>query len=677
MRIAFTHNLQKKGGEEEAEFDSPETVVAITRALESLGHDVVPVDVDMSVTRLISLLEGARPDLILNTAEGWRGAFREALFPALFETLGLPFVGPDAHACALALDKHATKALVAELGVPMAPSVFVQRHVPADLSKLELPVIVKPNFEGSSKGIEDSSVVTDRADLEPRVAEALARYPDGVLVEELIPGVDIVVPFIAGLGPDGGALTPATYRFSEEARATSRHGLYGYELKNHSAAAVDVVPAALDAAQARDARAWTRAIAAQLGLHDMARIDFRLTPEGQLLFIEAEPLPSLELGASPHVSAALAGATTTAAVLEAILKASCARQGLAYKGSGKAARSRSYKVGLVYNLKRVKPKKDGENDAEAEFDAPETIDAIAGAIEGLGHTVVRLEADRTLLNRIGHAGVDVVFNIAEGVRGRGREALVPAILELLDIPYTGSDPATLALTLDKALAKRLVREAGVRTPDFVVMTAVKQKLPPNMTFPLVVKPVAEGSSKGVLKTSVVRDDAELRALVTEILARYDQGALVEEFLPGREFTVGILGGTGQKPRVLPPMEIVFNASAGENPVYTFEHKQDFTPQVTYQVPAHTTRELADDLARAARLAWDALGCRDVSRMDLRLDHEGRVSFIECNPLPGLTPDWSDLCLIAKGAGLGYQELIAEILAPAVRRLERRLGRKGR
>lgn len=676
MRIAFTHNLQKKGGEEEAEFDSPETVAAITRALESLGHEVVPVDVDMSVTRLIALLEGARPDLILNTAEGWRGAFRQALFPAIFETLGIPFVGPDAHACALSLDKHATKALVAELGVPLAPSVLVQRHAPRDLSKLRLPVIVKPNFEGSSKGIDDRSVVSEQADLGPRVAEALARYPDGVLVEEFIAGVDVVVPFIAGLGPDGGVLTPATYRFSDEARGYSKHGLYGYELKHQASAAVDVVPAELTATQAADVRAWTRAITATLGLHDMGRLDFRLSSDGELVFIEAEPLPSLELGASPHVSAALAGATTTAAVLEAILKASCARQGLAYK-PGKKARSRSYTVGLVYNLKRVKPRKDGEDDGEAEFDAPETIDAIAGAIESFGHQVVRLEADRSLLNRIGHAGVDVVFNIAEGVRGRGREALVPAILELLDIPYTGSDPATLALTLDKALAKRLVREAGVRTPDYVVMTSVKQKLPSNMVFPLVVKPVAEGSSKGVLKSSVVRDDAEFRALVTELLARYDQGALVEEFLPGREFTVGILGGSGNKPRVLPAMEIVFHPAAGENPVYTFEHKQEFTSQVTYQVPAHTTPQLADELARTARLAWEALGCRDVSRMDLRLDREGRVSFIECNPLPGLTPDWSDLCLIAKGAGIGYQELIGEILAPALRRLERRRGRRGR
>jgi len=182
-----------------------------------------------------------------------------------------------------------------------------------------------------------------------------------------------------------------------------------------------------------------------------------------------------------------------------------------------------------------------------------------------------------------------------------------------------------------------------------------------------VKPVAEGSSKGVVATSVVHDDAALRAIVGDIVHRYNQGALVEGFLPGREFTIGMLGEA--RPRILPPMEIVFQAKAGPNPVYTFQHKQDMGDEVVYQVPAQVDEALYEDIVTLAKNAWEALGCRDVARIDVRLDAQGRACFIECNPLPGLTPDWSDLCMIAKAADMTYDGLIAEIMAPALRRFE--------
>lgn len=321
------------------------------------------------------------------------------------------------------------------------------------------------------------------------------------------------------------------------------------------------------------------------------------------------------------------------------------------------------RVGLAFNLKRQATS--GGDDAEAEYDSPKTIAALRGAIESMGHEVIELEATAELLSILPGIDVDVVFNIAEGLKGRNREAQVPAMLELLGIAYTGSDPAALSLTLDKALAKRLVRQAGLLTPDFILMTRGDEPLPAGMTFPLIVKPNTEGSSKGVSASSVVRDEAALREQVKRLTQRYNQGALVEAFLPGREFTVALLGELA--PRVLPLMEIVFSESAGELPVYSYEHKQETDMSVRYEVPARVDAQLGEEIARTALGAFEALGCRDVARMDLRLDAAGRVHVIECNPLPGMTPDYSNLCLIAKGAGLDYVSLIGEIMAPAMRR----------
>lgn len=322
------------------------------------------------------------------------------------------------------------------------------------------------------------------------------------------------------------------------------------------------------------------------------------------------------------------------------------------------------RVGLVFNLKRRTPERGGHADEEAEFDAPSTVRAIREAIASWGHEVVELEADRSFPAAIAAAGVEIVFNVAEGTGGRGREAQVPSVLELLGVPYTGSDPAALVLTLDKALAKTVVREAGVRTPRAVVMRTGDEPLPPELALPVIVKPVAEGSSKGVLAASVARTEQEARALVRALVARYAQGALVEEFLPGREFTVALLGGP--EPTVLPPMEIVF-AGGDELPVYSFDHKLEPTDQVRYEVPARTTPELERELRELALRSFVALGCRDVARVDLRLDREGRPAFIECNPLPGLTPRWSDLCMIAEAAGIDYPTLVGKILWSALDR----------
>jgi D-alanine-D-alanine ligase len=323
------------------------------------------------------------------------------------------------------------------------------------------------------------------------------------------------------------------------------------------------------------------------------------------------------------------------------------------------------RVGLTFNLKRVASTAGGEVDSDAEYDSPKVIAAIREAIESYGHEVVELEATAELPAIVAASCVDVVFNVAEGTHGRNREAQVPAILEMLDIPYTGSDAATMALALDKGLAKKLVAQAGYPTAPFLVMTAENAPLPAGFVFPAIVKPVAEGSSKGVLKTSVVENEAELRSLVRTIVEKYKQGALVEAFLPGREFTVALLGET--EPRMLPPMEIAFINPEAKHPVYAFDHKLDWSTELRYDRPAKVDPELLAEIERVAKGAFFALGCRDLARIDVRLDAAGRVNFIEVNPLPGLSPGWSDMCLVAESDGLDYRALIGTILEPAIRR----------
>ncbi len=319
------------------------------------------------------------------------------------------------------------------------------------------------------------------------------------------------------------------------------------------------------------------------------------------------------------------------------------------------------RIALAFNLKRVKPESGGIRDDEAEYDGPVTLGAIREALASLGHEVIDLEADRSFPRALLAATPDLVFNVAEGARGRSREAHVPALLELLGIPYTGSDPASMVLTLDKAVAKAVVREAGVPTPRSVVMTSGDEPLPAGFALPAIVKPVAEGSSKGVLSASVATSETHLRTLAHEMAKRYAQGALVEEYLPGREFTVAVLGDPAV---ALPPMEVVFREGLAL-PVYSFDHKLEANDEVRYEAPARVSAELDRELRSLALRAFAALGCRDVGRVDLRLDRDGNPSFIECNPLPGLTPGWSDLCLIAEAAGLDYRALIARILEPAL------------
>lgn len=671
MLIALTHNLQLDSrDEDEAEFDRPETIAFLVEQLRGLGHEVEAVEVGGPIEGTIARLRALAPELVFNTAEGRRGRVREGLWPALFEELALPYTGSDAFTCVLTLDKRMSKRLVAAEGVPTPSAQLVERLGDLDFDAVEYPAIVKPNFEGSSKGIAGDSVVDGRARLEAKVATMLARYPDGVLVERYIPGRDLTVAWLEGASPDtGGVLPVAEFRFERGERAVERIEparssepvIYDYELKRFGSDSVHVqVPARLDPEVSAALSRHTLRVVSALGLRDFARCDFRLDEHGELHFLEVNALPSLERGASLWIAAAVGGLSRPSAVLESILASASARYGLRLRRRrGKRARER-LRVGVLHN-------KASQEKAERE-----PVEAIGAAIRELGHEPVLLEATRELPSLLPGARIDAAFNIAEGFTGRSREAQVPALLELLEIPYTGSDPACLALCLDKSLAKRVVALAGVPTPAWISMRG-HERLPESVGFPAVVKPMAEGSSKGVVGSSVVHDEHELRAVVRELVARFDQPALVETYLPGREFTIGLIGE--RRPRVLPAMEIVFTDPAVSHPVYGWGHKQETEQGVRVEVPARLDVALEQELRRVARRAFEALGCRDVARVDLRLDGHGRVQFIECNPLPGLVPGVSDLCVSAEAAGLRYHELIAAILEPALRRL--RALRRGR
>jgi D-alanine-D-alanine ligase len=665
MRIALTHNLRLTDSVDEAEFDLPETIEALAQSLASAGHDVERIEVSGPASRLVSRLEAYAPDLIFNSAEGRRGKMRRGFYPALFEQLGIPSTGPDSYSLCVTLDKALTKKIVAGYGVPSPRGRFITKDTlrAGGLDDLIFPVIVKPNYEGSSKGITQSSVIDEPIDLSRAIEEMLPTYPEGLLIEPYIAGVDVAVCYLEGLPPLERIMTPVECVVDPSYPRV--HAIYDYDLKHDDRGSMTWRgPPALPGAVLEKIRGISERIVTALGLRDVAKIDFRVTPSGQVWFLSSTGLPSFDSSGALFAASACHGLSYTATVLTT-LKSAALRAGLDPTKT-KSARSRrsSLKIGFAFNMKRSDTTAD---DSEAEYDSPRTIEAIAKAIEGYGHQVVNLEATGDFPRALMTSGVDLVFNIAEGIRGRSREAQVPSLCELLGIPYTASDPATLSLCLDKGLCKRVLREQGIETPAFQVLVTGRERLRP-FRYPVIVKPNAEGTSKGITKNSVVDDETGVRAAARELIDRYDQPALVEEYITGREFTVGLLGE--RRPRVLPAMEVVF-LHPNERPVYDYECKQHWENHVRYECPANLTKEEERAIERASRSTFMALGCRDVARIDLRLAPDGRVWVIEVNPLPGLTPDYSDLCLIANGAKIDYRTLIGEILAGGIKRWRER------
>jgi D-alanine-D-alanine ligase len=321
-------------------------------------------------------------------------------------------------------------------------------------------------------------------------------------------------------------------------------------------------------------------------------------------------------------------------------------------------------VGLTYDL-RIDYIKEGYTEEEtAEFDAEVTIDAIESTLNELGYQTQRIGNIKALLKSI-HEGKtwDIVFNVCEGMYGIGREAQVPAILDAFQIPYVFSDPLVLALTLHKGYTKRVIRDFGIPTADFDVVQSIKDIERVNLPFPLFVKPVAEGTGKGIDAKSKVDSQLKLVDSCERLLKRFNQPVLVETYLPGREFTVGIVG-TGEKARVVGVMEIVITERAAE-PFYSMITKETWHGTVEYPMAQGLDYDICAEMALKA---WRALDCRDGGRIDMKMDEHGIPNFIEVNPLAGINPDHSDLPMLAGKNGISYKELLGMIMVSALERI---------
>lgn len=324
------------------------------------------------------------------------------------------------------------------------------------------------------------------------------------------------------------------------------------------------------------------------------------------------------------------------------------------------------RIGFTYDLLDDYLARGFDPVAAAEFDKPETIDAVTEAVTGLGHEVARLGGLDSLVRRLA-AGErwDLVFNIAEGVRGPTRESQVPALLEAYGVPATFADSLCLAVCLHKGYCKTLLAAAGVPGARFTVLDAADVRgADPDLAYPLFVKPVAEGTGKGVSAAGKVGSPAELRERARDLTERFRQPVLVEEFLPGREFTVGVVG-TGERARVLGVMEVLLRGNA-EPEVYSFDNKDRYLDRVDYRLapPDAESRRAAD----IALESYRRLGCRDAGRVDIRSDAGGNPMFLEINPLAGLNPVHSDLPILCRLLGVGYQRLLAEIVDSALLRV---------
>lgn len=323
------------------------------------------------------------------------------------------------------------------------------------------------------------------------------------------------------------------------------------------------------------------------------------------------------------------------------------------------------RIGIIFNLK--KGAAGPVEDMEAEYDNIDTVYAIQAALERAGLTALLFEAGPALADQLRDVKPDMAFNIAEGFSGRGREAQIPALLNILGIPFTGSDETTLCIALDKALTKRLVSSFHVRTPHYALLTPGQPIHAAGLTFPVIVKPNAEGSSKGISDISVVNSPAELKAVVGRSFELYHEDMLAEEYIHGREFTVGLLGN-GKETKVFHPMEIIYRRpTQGDYAVYSYGVKKDYQNCVDYQCPADLTPQQEADMVKAARKVYDLLGCRDFGRADFRMSPDGRIWFIEINPLPGLAPGYSDYPMLAGFCGTDYDELVLSVLKAGAQR----------
>jgi len=331
-------------------------------------------------------------------------------------------------------------------------------------------------------------------------------------------------------------------------------------------------------------------------------------------------------------------------------------------------------IAFAFNVKKSKPSTDLEKQIDLEFDLPVVIDSIEKSIQELGHKVFRVEADENAFFELKKLKrkVDMVFNIAEGLRGDARESQIPIFCEILKIPYTHSDPTTHAIALDKAFCKLVLKGAeGINVPDSHVVVSKDYKIPETLSFPLIIKPNKEGSSRGVMDANVVRNKADMDERIRVVSEKFTKEVLVEEYIEGREFTVSVLGNGD--PQVLPIIEQKFDfLPKGMNKIASFELKwvyEDVLKDLTqaYDCPAKLDAKLQDLVVNTSKEIYKLLDVRDCARIDYRLDDNGTLYFIEINTLPGINPSLTEISyfpLSARTAGLNFTQMIGSILSLA-------------
>jgi D-alanine-D-alanine ligase len=326
------------------------------------------------------------------------------------------------------------------------------------------------------------------------------------------------------------------------------------------------------------------------------------------------------------------------------------------------------RVGITYNLRKDFPHQENQPvDSLEEFDSEETIDAIRDVLVDDGYEVIKLGGDTGLIDRLRQSSVDIVFNIAEGIGGRNRESHIPALLEFLNIPYTGSDPLTLSLTLDKSMAKRVVMSEHIPTPRYKKVERVEDLKALDLRYPLFVKLCYEGSSKGIRLDSKVLDPHSLEEKTKWLLENYRSPLLVEEFVNGPEFTVGILGN--ENASVLGVMQIEIKGKPLDEAIYSLEVKREWEKTVQYHCPPSIDKDLLKQIEKVALQSFHVLDCRDVSRVDIRVGEDQIAYFLEVNPLPGLSPTYGDLPIMARRMGWDYSRLVKTIFHHALKRYD--------
>jgi D-alanine-D-alanine ligase len=325
-------------------------------------------------------------------------------------------------------------------------------------------------------------------------------------------------------------------------------------------------------------------------------------------------------------------------------------------------------IGIAYDLRSDFAEGPGPDDRLEEYDSESTVQAIALALEGGGYKVRPLGGGRRLIDTVMREPPDLVFNFAEGAGSRSREAHVPAVLEMLGVPFTHSDPLTMSVALDKAMTKRVLADAAVPMARSRVLSTMADLGTLDLAYPVIAKPVWEGSSMGIRRTSRIGEESTLRAHLARLWSDYAQPVLVEEFLTGPELTVAILGN-GASARVFGVMEIAPREGRLEDFVYSVEVKRNFRREVIYHVPPPRPAALVERAATVAMAAYRGLDCRDVARVDLRVSAAGEPTFIELNPLPGLDPDKSDIIILARAAGSTFEHVVLGIVDAARARYE--------